>query len=181
MPLIVILFVTAVKDGIEDWRRTVLDNELNNAPVHRLVDFNNVNTAEDKISLWRKLKKATTRAITFAWRKWQGRKSSKKRNMKTYAETAMDQPRPSIDTRRTSVVSRSSRRTSYHSTRSQPGDDGIQMSPVPSPLPGQSPQKEEYLDIPGEPATTVSYEQVHAEPYEQASASKAQEGASRTA
>ncbi|KAJ9635464.1 phospholipid transporting ATPase [Coniosporium tulheliwenetii] len=172
VPLIVILFVTAVKDGIEDWRRTVLDNELNNAPVHRLVDFNNVNTAEDKISLWRKLKKATTRAITFAWRKWQGRKSSKKRNMKTYAETAMDQPRPSIDTRRTSVVSRSSRRTSYHSTRSQPGDDGIQMSPVPSPLPGQSPQKEEYLDIPGEPATTVSYEQVHAEPYEQASASE---------
>ena len=52
MPLIVIIVVTAVKDGIEDWRRTVLDNELNNAPVHRLVDWQNVNTADEVINTW---------------------------------------------------------------------------------------------------------------------------------
>ena len=63
MPLIVIIVVTAVKDGIEDWRRTVLDNELNNAPVHRLVDWQNVNTADEVINPWRKFKKANTRAI----------------------------------------------------------------------------------------------------------------------
>ena len=63
MPLIVIVIVTAIKDAIEDWRRTVLDNELNNAPVHRLVDWNNVNTSEEKVGLWRRIKKATTKAI----------------------------------------------------------------------------------------------------------------------
>ncbi|KAI6798647.1 hypothetical protein KC350_g16292, partial [Hortaea werneckii] len=36
VPLIVIVVVTAIKDAIEDWRRTVLDTQINNAPVHRL-------------------------------------------------------------------------------------------------------------------------------------------------
>lgn len=61
VPLIAIVVVTAIKDAIEDWRRTVLDNELNNAPVYRLVDWNNVNATDDKISLWRRFKKGCTR------------------------------------------------------------------------------------------------------------------------
>ncbi|PWW78449.1 phospholipid-translocating P-type ATPase [Tuber magnatum] len=36
VPLIVILLITAVKDAIEDYRRTVLDIELNNTPIHLL-------------------------------------------------------------------------------------------------------------------------------------------------
>ncbi|KAI6796744.1 hypothetical protein KC358_g16556, partial [Hortaea werneckii] len=32
VPLIVIVVVTAIKDAIEDWRRTVLDTQINNAP-----------------------------------------------------------------------------------------------------------------------------------------------------
>jgi hypothetical protein len=37
VPLIVIVVITAIKDAIEDYRRTILDNELNNSPVHRLL------------------------------------------------------------------------------------------------------------------------------------------------
>jgi phospholipid-translocating ATPase len=128
VPLIVILTVTAIKDAIEDWRRTVLDNELNNAPIHRLVDFNNVNTAEDTVSAWRKFKKACTKSIISTWR---GIKRSKKGKAGKGKGGGVDGSRPSIDTRRTSMASR---RESYFGT-----EGGIQMTPVPSPLPGQSP------------------------------------------
>ncbi|KAF2873177.1 hypothetical protein BDV95DRAFT_490073 [Massariosphaeria phaeospora] len=135
VPLIVILVVTAVKDAIEDWRRTVLDQELNNAPIHRLVDFNNVNTAEDTISVWRKFKKATSRGISVVWRLWTARKTKKG---KEGGQRGAEHSRPSIETRRASVVSH---RTSYFSAEPDPGDDGIPMTPVPSPLPGQSPRQ----------------------------------------
>ncbi|KAL5118976.1 phospholipid transporting ATPase [Pleosporales sp. CAS-2024a] len=128
VPLIVILVVTAIKDAIEDWRRTVLDMELNNAPIHRLVDFNNVNTAEDTVSLWRKIKKATTRAIVTSWRAI--KVTSKKGKAANPAE-ARDNTRLSTDTRRAST---DVRRASYFAA-----ETGIQMTPVPSPLPGHSP------------------------------------------
>ncbi|KAL9086795.1 MAG: hypothetical protein Q9165_006942 [Trypethelium subeluteriae] len=138
VPLIVILLVTAIKDGVEDWRRTVLDNELNNAPVHRLVDWNNVNTAEEKISPWRKFKKANTRAILAMWRWWKGRKGQNGRKGKTYAERATDTNRGSIDTGRPST---DSRRKSVQSNYTAGQDQGgIQMTPVPSPQPGQEPK-----------------------------------------
>ncbi|KAF2839926.1 P-type ATPase-like protein [Patellaria atrata CBS 101060] len=154
-PLIVIVSITGIKDAIEDWRRTTLDVELNNAPVHRLVDYNNVNTAEDSISLWRRIKKASTRAVNFLWRRWQERKQVKSGKGKTYAERAMDEGRASIDTRRTSMVSR---RASVTSTHSEPGDDGIQMTPVPSPLPGQGPNGDDILNVRGAPEVTVTFE-----------------------
>ncbi|KAF2190530.1 phospholipid-translocating P-type ATPase [Zopfia rhizophila CBS 207.26] len=136
-PLIVILTITAIKDAIEDWRRTVLDNELNNAPVHRLVDFNNVNTAEDTVSLWRRFKKANTKAIVWVWKAWKSRKEPKAGEGKGWRERAVDESRPSTETRRASVLSY---RTSYFSAETGGhGEDGIQMTPVPSPLPGQSP------------------------------------------
>jgi phospholipid-translocating ATPase len=49
VPLIVILAITAFKDAIEDWRRTTLDAELNNAPVHRLLDWDNVNITNEQV------------------------------------------------------------------------------------------------------------------------------------
>lgn len=132
VPLIVILFLTAVKDAIEDWRRTVLDNELNNSPVHRLVDWENVNSSDDSISLWRRIKKATTRSIIWTYR-FGKRKFAKGGNGgKTYAQRAMDVPRMSGETTRTRNSMMTSR-TSFHSV------DEIQMTPVPSPLPGQKP------------------------------------------
>ena len=121
-----IIFVTAVKDAVEDWRRTLLDNELNNSPVHRLVDWNNVNVSTDNISLWRRIKKATTRIIVSTWHQLQRKKEQKS---KSYVERALDEPRSPNDTRR-------SFRSSTGSIQSLgvPADeDGIQLTPVPSP------------------------------------------------
>lgn len=130
-----ILFLTAVKDAIEDWRRTNLDNELNNSPVHRLVDWNNVNTSEDDISLWRRIKKSTTRGIIWAFRLWRSKTRSKSGGGKGYAERALDEPQKPSDTKRVSMASRSS----FQSVRSPIAEDAIQMTPVPSPQPGQGP------------------------------------------
>ena len=140
------MFVTAVKDAIEDWRRTVLDNELNNSPVHRLVDWNNVNSSDENISLWRRTKKATTRTIVSTYRFFKGRFAKKEDRGKTYAERALDEPRRSEETRGTRRSTVSSR-TSFHSV------DDIQMTPVPSPQPGQKP-----ADPVDRPETAFSYD-----------------------
>ncbi|KAH6679777.1 P-type ATPase-like protein [Halenospora varia] len=149
VPLIVIVFITAVKDAIEDYRRTVLDNELNNSPVHRLVDWNNVNVSTDDISLWRRFKKACTRGIISTWKKFG---KNKEVPGKEYAERAMDEPRESFETRAT-------RRASAFSAHSQGASfeagDEIQMTPVPSPLP-----RPDGLEVPehDRPKTAFSYE-----------------------
>lgn len=131
VPLIFILFVTAVKDALEDWRRTVLDNELNNSPVHRLVEWNNVNVSEGDISLWRRIKKATSRGIIATFRRLKGKGGNKAKAGKGSAERALDETRPSIETKRASVMSH----YSFQSVRSPEAEDGIQMTPVPSPQP----------------------------------------------
>jgi phospholipid-translocating ATPase len=150
VPLIVIVFITAVKDAIEDYRRTILDIELNNSPVHRLLDWNNVNVSDDDISLWRRFKKATTRLITLMWGKM---KKSKEASGQEYATRALDEPRESYETReirRASAFSAHTQRTSFASAREE-----IQMTPVPSPLP-----REEGLTVPEQerPQTAFSYE-----------------------
>lgn len=109
----------------------MLDNELNNAPVHRLVDFNNVNTSEDSVSLWRKIKKATSRGIILIWRSIQKAKSAKGKHSQQNA----DESRPSIDTRRASVASQ--QYAYFDAGHGSHGEEGIQMTPVPSPLPDQ--------------------------------------------
>ena len=133
MPLIVILILTAIKDGIEDWRRTMVDNELNNAPIHRLADWNNVNSSEDHISLWRRIKKATTHSITGVWGLYKTRTSKKKEKGKTYSERALDETRPSMDTRRQSSMY-TPRESMQIEARDQNGI--MEMTPVPSPTPG---------------------------------------------
>ncbi|KAI0097960.1 hypothetical protein GGR51DRAFT_451244 [Nemania sp. FL0031] len=119
IPLIFIITVTAIKDAIEDYRRTVLDNELNNAAVHRLVGWENVNVAEDNVSTWRRIKKATTRFMSLLW---DAIKSIWKKDSDSEdAETSTD-ARVSIETKanRKSVAS---------------AFEDIQMTPVSSPLP----------------------------------------------
>lgn len=157
VPLISILTITGVKDAIEDSRRTRQDAELNNSPVHRLIGLFNPNTAEDKVSLWRRFKKANTRAILWIWRLLTYRK--KRKEGKSYTQRALDESRPSIETRRPSMMSRAeTNRASFHSVRShgtEPSieDDGIQMTPVPSPMPGQDrpDEKIEAAEIETEP------------------------------
>ena len=140
------MVITAIKDAIEDYRRTVLDNELNNSPIHRLVDWNNVNVSVDDVGLWRRIKKATSKSIVVLWSK-----ISKKKAAPAAAER--EEPRESYETRttrRASAFSTHTQRTSFVSAR-----EDIQMTPVPSPLP-----REEGLQIPqpDRPTTAMSYE-----------------------
>jgi phospholipid-translocating ATPase len=47
LPLVFIITVTAVKDGIEDYRRASLDDQVNNSAVTKLGDWRNVNQPRD--------------------------------------------------------------------------------------------------------------------------------------
>lgn len=139
VPLIAIIVITAIKDAIEDWRRTVLDNELNNSPVHRLVGWHNVNVSLGNVSLWRRIKKATTRGILFLYHQMKKRTGRKDKGGKTYAERALDETRQSIDTRRSMRTSVATSRPSVDSRRGSQHNGDILMTPVPSPQPGQKP------------------------------------------
>ena len=146
-----IVFITAVKDAIEDYRRTILDIELNNSPVHRLLDWNNVNVSDDDISLWRRFKKATSRGMATVWKKL--KRGKKELPGQQYAVRALDEPRESYETRETrrvSAFSARTERTSFESAR-----EDIQMTPVPSPLP-----RSDGLQLPehDRPTTAFSYE-----------------------
>jgi len=148
VPLIVIVFITAIKDAFEDYQRTGLDTELNNSAVHRLVDWNNVNVSADDVSLWRRFKKATSRLIAKTWAKMS---RGKPPPGKDFAEAAMDHPRESFETRATrreSAFSANTERQSFASAR-----EDIQMTPVPSPLPRQ-----DGLEVPDRPKTAFSYD-----------------------
>lgn len=61
VPLIVIVTITAAKDGFEDYQRGSSDVELNNTSTHLLVGLHNVNVEADVISNWRLFKKGCTR------------------------------------------------------------------------------------------------------------------------
>lgn len=61
VPLIVIVCITAIKDGFEDYRRVVSDSELNNCPIHLLQGIHNVNVEVDDVGPWRRFKKRCTR------------------------------------------------------------------------------------------------------------------------
>src|SRR6202044_2162102 len=98
VPLIVIVTLTAIKDAIEDWRRTVLDNELNNSPTYRLMDWNNVNSSEDNVSLWRKVKKACTRAAVTTYKSLKQLNFRKAKSEKTPALDDDKGRRSSVET-----------------------------------------------------------------------------------
>ncbi|KAJ9155288.1 Phospholipid-transporting ATPase [Pleurostoma richardsiae] len=136
VPLICIIAITAIKDAIEDYRRTILDNELNNAPVHRLLGWTNPNVEDDNVSVWRRFKKATSRFFGTIWhfieRMWkrapEGRQGGE----------SEDDPRASLETtytRRESVVSPDTRNSFVSAREAMSPREDIQMSPMPSPLP----------------------------------------------
>lgn len=115
VPLIVILLITAIKDAIEDYRRTVLDNELNNTPVHLLVDWHNPNVTDENISYWRQIKKATSRGLRWLVRQY------KEQKLKKQAKSNPD----------VLALRRSETRASVYTVASE----SIQMTPVSSPTP----------------------------------------------
>ena len=119
----------------------MLDNELNNSPVHRLVDWENVNTAEDKINPWRKFKKANTRLILWVWQSWKDRKEKKGKG-RVNTDRALDKQLEQDD-RRMSVFSE---RFEDDEGPAENEDGDVEMTPVPSPTPGQKPSGDkEYI------------------------------------
>ncbi|TBU57250.1 phospholipid-transporting ATPase 1 [Dichomitus squalens] len=55
LPLIFILTVTAIKDGIEDYRRALLDDEVNNSAATKLGNWRNVNQPTDPRNWFEKM------------------------------------------------------------------------------------------------------------------------------
>lgn len=55
LPLLFILTVTAIKDGVEDYRRATLDEEVNTSAATKLGGWRNVNQPEDSREWWEKL------------------------------------------------------------------------------------------------------------------------------
>ena len=93
----------------------MLDNELNNSPVYRLVGWANVNISTDDVGWWRKFKKATTKSIIATYRAMKGLKK-KNKSEKDAGDNEIDR-RPSIaPTVRDSIYTD---RTSFHSVREQ--------------------------------------------------------------
>lgn len=60
LPLLAILCITGIKDGIEDSRRHSLDNGVNNSAVTRLGDWMNVNRPIEKSNWWHRGAKASS-------------------------------------------------------------------------------------------------------------------------
>ncbi|KOS19938.1 Phospholipid-transporting ATPase DNF1 [Escovopsis weberi] len=138
VPLIFIIVVTAIKDAIEDYRRTILDIELNNAPVHRLCGWNNVNVEEDNVSTWRKFKKANSRFFGSIWHAIESLWSQKAREARAQKKLQQpegdDEPRPSVESARTKTMRDSLAQTFVRESYLS-GSDSIQMTPVSSPTP----------------------------------------------
>lgn len=130
VPLIVILTLTAIKDAIEDWRRTVLDNELNNSPVYRLQEWNNVNASDDNVSWWRRVKKASTKFFVGLYKSIKGVFAKKKKTPQLEQREDGEGLRR-IDTNMTRPTMRTSiqsNRDSVQSVRSS--EDDIPLTPV---------------------------------------------------
>ncbi|KKY38729.1 putative phospholipid-translocating p-type atpase domain-containing protein [Diaporthe ampelina] len=150
VPLICIVAITAIKDAVEDYRRTILDNDLNNAPVHRLCGWSNPNVMEDNVSTWRKIKKASSKFFGTIWhtieRLWKKEdEATRQRRAGIYDNS---DPRASVDTRVTQGASTG--RQSFVSATEE-----IQMTPVASPLPPH--ENNGNLDV-QRPNTSYSYE-----------------------
>lgn len=141
VPLIFIIVVTAIKDAIEDYRRTILDIELNNAPVHRLHNWNNVNVEEDNVSSWRKFKKANSQLFGSMWRAIESLWSKKARTVRQERKAQKLNPteeegRASVETVRTRRSMRESLSSPFAAESFVSAREDIQMTPVPSPISG---------------------------------------------
>ncbi|QLL34931.1 hypothetical protein HG536_0H03060 [Torulaspora globosa] len=106
VPLIVIVTITAIKDAIEDSRRTVLDLQVNNTRTHILQGIDNQNVSADNVSWWRKFKKANTRlllrfvAFCKSHLTEEGKRKrlqQKRRKMQAKRNSMGDMPRNSLD------------------------------------------------------------------------------------
>jgi phospholipid-translocating ATPase len=122
------------------------------------MDWNNVNSSEDNVSLWRKVKKACTRTVVTTYKAMKHLNFRKGNGRKARALDDGKERRVSEETRPTIRTSMYSERTSFHSTHSQLDGDGIQMTPVPSPGLKPGTQASTNLNAPERPQSAFSFE-----------------------
>lgn len=67
VPIIAIVVITAIRDASEDWRRLILDLEVNNDITIVLKNVENINSPPDDVDSWRKFKKACSRSMRKTW------------------------------------------------------------------------------------------------------------------
>ena len=115
-----------------------MDNELNNAPVNRLVDWDNVNTSEDKVGLWRQTKKACSRSIIWTWRALKSIGQKKKTKGRTTDRGGVGRSMAGDDERQMSKFTQQ-----LDAEEDENGD--VEMTPVPSPVPNARTQSKEYM------------------------------------
>lgn len=120
--------LTAIKDAVEDTRRTLLDAELNNSPARRLVDWENVNSAGDSVGIWRRCKKICTLVVVATWKALKrihsARQNRKETALNAYAKRATGNV-GAEDTRDSTYLDRPSFQSSHN--------DDVELTPVPSP------------------------------------------------
>lgn len=143
VPLIVIICITAIKDAVEDYRRTILDIELNNASLHRLVHWDNVNIQADNVSVWRKFKKANSNFFGAIWHAieslWSKKARAARAQRKADRQDEAEEIRASVETHRTRRSMRESLASPFHNDNrdsylsAHTAHEDIQMTPVQSP------------------------------------------------
>lgn len=109
VPLIVIVIITAIKDAIEDSRRTSSDLEINNQITHILGNnpscvrkeyfYENPNQDEDKVSAWRRFKKLNSRLL-FRFIAWSNRNLSQKGRAEKIRERNKDANEENVNQRK---------------------------------------------------------------------------------
>ncbi|ODV86406.1 hypothetical protein CANARDRAFT_196601 [[Candida] arabinofermentans NRRL YB-2248] len=114
VPLIVIVVLTAIKDGFEDYRRAVSDLELNNSRIHILTGLDNPNVIKDHVGPWRRFKKACTRGMRATVRAL----SPKKKNQSSNDADNLELER--VDTLISSIDTEHPARLSMSTNRSRP-------------------------------------------------------------
>lgn len=93
--------------------------------MHRLIEWDNVNSTADNVSVWRRIKKACTRGTIWTYRTLRDLNKKNKRNFQ-----------PPFAERRASFVTNASPRGSIETEQDSRGqDEAMEMTPVPSPIP----------------------------------------------
>ena len=82
VPIVVIVIITMIKDAIEDYRRTLMDLEVNNGLTEVLTGYNNPNVITDNVGMWRRFKKMNTR-LFMRFARWIEEKNANRVQKKT--------------------------------------------------------------------------------------------------
>ena len=94
VPLVFIISVTALKDGVEDYRRASLDEEVNNSAATKLGDWRNVNQPTDPRSTLERILNIGTAPgkVTRGVRKLREKEASQLNSLRLVRDGDMDHP-----------------------------------------------------------------------------------------